>query len=124
MKQWRPWVLLVLMFLAGFAAGGVASRAAVRRFVRNAVHDPNLLRDRVEWRLAGRLRLDAGQRTQAHEILLRTQGQLKELRGEFQPRFLAIMNEAQTNIAALLTAEQRQRFEKFQQENRGWWQPR
>jgi len=55
---------------------------------------------------------------------LRTQSELKELRTEFQPRFMVIMNRAQTEIAADLTPDQRLRFQRFQEENRPWWQPK
>src|SRR5438093_53113 len=124
MKNLRPWILLVLVFVAGFAGGVVVTRAVVRHTIRQALKNPDFLRAKIERRLVFALRLDAGQRVKVHEILANTQGDLKTLRGEFQPRFVAIMTRAQSEIAETLTPEQRKRFEKFQQENKTLWQAR
>src|SRR3974390_1408711 len=124
MKRLKPWLLIFLVFLAGFAGGVVATRVAVRHFVLHVVRDPDFMRERIEHRISTRLRLDASQRAKVHEILLDTQGELKNLRGEFQPRFHSILNGAQSQIAAELTPEQRERFERLQRENRIWWQTR
>lgn len=124
MKRLKPWLLILLVFVAGFASGIVVTRAAVRHFVHRAVQDPDFMRAKVAARLTVNLRLDREQRARVNTILLQTQRDLKDLRQEFQPRFYLILNQAQTNISATLTPAQRQRFEQFQQENRHWWQPR
>jgi len=115
-------MVLALVFVAGFAGGMVTTRIAVRHFVQRVIRDPQVLRDKIERRIALRLRLDPAQRAKAHEVLVETQQQLKDLRGEFEPRFLAVMDRAQSEIAATLTPEQRRRFEQLQAENRHWWQ--
>lgn len=124
MKQIRPWLLLLLVFVAGFTGGIVASRVAIRHFVQRAVRDPDFMRERVERRMVARLRLDPQQQAKVHDVLVGTQSELKELRADVQPRFQTIMNRAQSEIAATLTPEQRQRFERFRQENRFWFQAR
>jgi len=124
MKQLKPWLLIFLVFIAGFAGGIVTTRVAVRRFVLHVVRDPDFMRERIEHRTSTRLSLDPQQRTKLHEILLETQGELKTLRGEFQPRFHSILDQAQSKIATELTPEQRERFERLQRENRIWWQGR
>ena len=120
MKQLKPWLLIALVFLAGFAGGVVATRIAVRHFVLQVVRDPDFMRDRIEHRISVRLHLDAKQRIRVHEILSNTQSELKGLRGEFQPRFHAILNQAQSQIAAELTPAQRERLEGLERENRVW----
>jgi len=124
MKQLKPWLLIALVFLAGFAGGVVATRIAVRHFVLQVVRDPDFMRDRIEHRISAHLRLDPQQRTKVHEILLETQGELKTLRREFQPQFHSILDQAQSKISAELTPPQRERFERLQRENRVWWQAR
>ena len=124
MKRLQPWLLIALVFIAGFASGLVATRVGVRRFVRAAIQDPNFVRDRVERRTVARLDLDPQQRAQLHTILVHTQTDIKALRAEFQPRFLVIMNRAESEISAILNPDQLQRFKRFQEENRHWWQPR
>jgi hypothetical protein len=121
MNKLRPWILLVLVFAAGFAGGVVATRAVVRHTVRQALMNPDFLRVKIERRLAFALRLDPEQRVRVHEILVHTQGDLKTLREDFQPRFRGIVHRAQSEIADVLTPEQQKRFEKFQQENKPFW---
>lgn len=80
------------------------------------------MREQIERRISARLRLDPQQRKKLSEILLGTQGKLKSLRAEFQPRFHSILNQVQSEIAGELTPKQRERFERLQRENRIWWQ--
>ena len=54
-----------------------------------------------------RLRLNAAQRQQVGDILAHAQDQLKDLRQDFAPRFAEIMSNAQSEISATLTPEQR-----------------
>jgi hypothetical protein len=124
MNKLRPWLLLVLVFVAGFAGGVVVTRGVVRHTVRQALGNPDFLRTRLERRLTFALRLDPQQRLKVHEILEHTQADLKTLRSEFQPRFVEVVKRAETQISADLTPEQQRRFEKFQQDNRAWWPAR
>lgn len=124
MKRFQPWLLLILVFLAGLALGVVGTRATVRHFVYQAARDPEVMREMIEKRVSRRLRLDPQQQAKVREILVRKQAELKDLRSEFQPRFLSIMDAGKAEIESALTPEQRQRFEQLQQENRQWWQPR
>ncbi len=124
MKKLKPWLLILLVFGAGFAGGVVVTRGVIRHFVRQAINDPNFMRDKIERRLAARLRLDPGQRAEVHTVLVNTQHDLAGLREEFQPRFLTTMNDGQAKIAAILTPVQLQKFEEFKNENRHLWQPR
>ena len=124
MIKLKAWCLLFLVFFAGFAGGVAVTRGVVRHIVQQAVNNPDRFRDRIEARLASGLRLRPDQRAKVHEIFLHTHEDMKSLRGEFQPRFAAILDRAQSDIAATLTPEQREPFEKFKQENRHLWQTR
>jgi hypothetical protein len=124
MKQLKPWLLILLVFCAGFAGGVVVTRGVIRHAVRQAVGNPDYARDKIERRLAWKLGLDTAQRARVHDILVNTQHDLRSLRAEFQPRFAVIMAGAQTNIAAALSPAQQKRFEEFLGENRQLWQPK
>ena len=82
------------------------------------------MRSLIEKRMAVRLRLDAQQREKMDEILARAQGDLVALKHDFTPRFVAITSNTELEISAMLTPEQRERFEKFRQEHGHLWQPR
>jgi Spy/CpxP family protein refolding chaperone len=91
--------------------------------VREAIENPEKVRGFIERRLDRRLELDGDQRKKLHDILVDAHQQLKDLRLEFRPRFALIISEADTNITAILTPEQRERFEEFKAENPMIWQP-
>jgi hypothetical protein len=49
---------------------------------------------------------------------------LKDLRHQFAPSFQTIMSNTQAEISAVLSPEQRERFNRFREENHPFWQPR
>ena len=52
-----------------------------------------------------------------HEILSDAHAQLRDLRGEYQPQFFAVVSNASRRLSAILTPEQQARFEKLRAEN-------
>ena len=88
-----------------------------------ALANPDRVRNLIERRMTARLKLDSEQRLKVHGILVDSQTQLQALRGEFSPRFLGILTNAEAQVSATLDDEQRTRFEKFREENRQLWLP-
>ena len=118
MKTFKVWLLLTLVFLAGFAGGIVVTRGVVRHLILDTLRDPGIVQLRIERDLTRRLRLDRAQRVQVHEILRGSHERLQKLRQEFQPQLVAVMQDTRTQISAVLTPEQQKQFEEFQIENR------
>ena len=116
MKYLKPIVLLLLVFLAGISVGVVGTRYEIRRSIRQAVRQPELVRLQIERDLTRELALDPTQQAKLDEILVNTQQQVATARQERQPRFRAILAETQKRISEILTPEQRQKFEKIQAE--------
>ena len=123
MKAFKLSLLLALVFLAGVAAGVVGTRVAIRHWVNSAIQRPERVQMLLERNLRWRLRLDARQRVQVHRILTDARGQLRDLRQEYRPQFVAIVTNTEAQISAILTPEQQARFERMQQENRRFLQP-
>ena len=123
MNKFKVWGVVALIFVAGFAAGVGVTGVAARRLVARAAANPDRLRTMIERRMATRLRLDREQRARLDQILIRTQGEVQALRGQFAPPFHHIMSNAQTEISAILTPAQEVRFQQFREENRYLWQP-
>ena len=73
MKKFKPWLVIFLVFCAGFAGGVVVTRGIVRHVIRQAINDPDSMRDKIERRLVVKLRLDHDQPGKVHEILVSTQ---------------------------------------------------
>ena len=122
MKKLKPWLVILLVFVAGFAAGVVVTRAVVRRTVQTALTNPDRVRDLIERRLAARMKLETAQREKVHAALAESQRELRELRQEVAPRFRGILSNTEAQIAVVLTPEQRERFAKFKEENQRLWQ--
>ena len=118
MKTLKPWLVIILVFIAGFVGGVVTTRAVVRHWVGQAIANPDRVRGLIQRRLALRLRLDRQQRQEVNEILTDTQAELRHLRMDFAPRYSEIMSNAQSEISAILTPEQRVRFDRLREENR------
>jgi len=123
MKRLKAVLLLLLVFIAGVGVGVVGTRLAVRHFVRQAIANPDFLRQKIEQDLTHRLGLNADQQAKLREILIQAQKKFKDLRAEYQPRNTAIFTGAQTSLAEILTPEQREKFGKIKAENKELWQP-
>jgi hypothetical protein len=118
MKQFKVWLLLALVFAAGFAGGVVTTRAVAKRLVQRMAANPGQFRARIERDLARQVRLDSNQRAQVQRILRESQERLRAEREKIQPEVLAIMRDTHDRISDLLKPEQRERFEQFLIENR------
>ncbi len=113
MNRLKVWLVISLIFCAGFAAGVLVTKTVTRRIIRTALAHPEFVRERIERSLDRELGLDSRQRAEVHEIMVRSHEQLKDLRRGFQPRVRSLLAETRNAIAAVLTPEQRQRFEKL-----------
>ena len=116
MKYLKPIILLLLVFSAGICVGVVSTRVVIRRSIRQAVRQPELVRLRIERDLTRELDLDPSQQVKLDEILISTQQQVATAKQEHQPRFRAILTDTQKRISDILTPEQREKFEKIQAE--------
>jgi hypothetical protein len=114
----KSWLVIALVFVVGFAAGVVATRGVVRNFVQQTVNNPDHVRELIERRLTRRLDLDASQQEKVHTILIESQGEMRTLRGEFRPRFMTIVTNTEERVSAVLTDEQRVRYDEVRAEAR------
>ena len=115
-STWQVRVAALLIFVVGFAAGALALNA-YKRWGRTGAQQGGR-QDRFE-QMLNRLNLSAHQKTQVHEILSDTRGQLQNLRKESEPRFTEIRRQADERLQKVLTAEQWQQFQKERSELRG-----
>jgi Spy/CpxP family protein refolding chaperone len=114
-------LLLVIVFIAGGVAGALVDRA-------NPMKDRRPLRDRIEKRLDGpgepggpgefpgffrNLDLTDTQREQMRAIFEKHRPTIDSLMNESMPKIRALRDSADAEISALLTPEQREKFEKL-----------
>ena len=122
MKTFKVAGLVILIFVAGFAGGVVATHIFVRNKVQYNVAHPNYARTNIEFsfqvRLNRRLDLNPRQREEVQKILKDTREKMRDVREEFQPKMNTISLEARTNIYSVLKPDQQDRFAEFLEENR------
>ncbi len=112
----KPWLLLAVVFLAGVIFGVASTRAVVRKFVDQAINQPDLVRGKLERDVARDLKLRPDQRVKVRETLERAQQEIAALRKEFQPRLGQIIQRAAADIRAVLDDVQRKKFDKLLRE--------
>lgn len=114
-SKWQVRGAALLIFVIGFAAGALALNA-YKRLGRSGADEGRQARFE---RMLERLNLNADQKTQVHQILSDTRGQLQNLRKESEPRFEEIRRQADERLQKVLTPEQWQQFQKERSELRG-----
>jgi len=122
MKTFKVIGVLVLIFIAGFSGGVVATRVIVRQMVREARQHPeatsSMIRTNVERNLILTLRLTPEQQKQVREILKQSRDRRRPIVEQYQPQIDAITIETRSNILVTLRPGQQQRFKQFLSENR------
>jgi hypothetical protein len=113
MKTLKLIALLALVFVAGTVAGVVGTRIMVRHLMREAILHPEQVQMIIERSLNRQLQLDNEQQVQLHQILLDAHGQLRDLRLQYRPQMVTIISNANHQITAILTLDQRQKFDEL-----------
>jgi Spy/CpxP family protein refolding chaperone len=114
----RGWfvLFLVVVFGLGAAAGVVADRYGA--FARARPFGPGMSRGgpprsaQIAERMSRELELSASQRAQLEEIFRRNGDRLEQFRRETGARFDALRRQMDSEISAILTPEQRTKFEE------------
>ena len=114
MKQKRPIFGVVMVFLLGILCGSLATH-----LLYSCRYD-SLMRGRGEAheemvvnRLERKLDLDERQLPQVRAIVHETHEGITALRRQTRPQMEALFESARTRISALLTPEQREKFERM-----------
>ena len=108
-SKWQVRVAALIIFVLGFSAGALAFNA-YQKWSRSERNGGRPARFEA---MLDRLQLSGEQKTQVHQILDETRGQLQALRKESEPRFDAIRQQADERLQKVLSPEQ---WKQFQQE--------
>ncbi|HYR75069.1 MAG TPA: periplasmic heavy metal sensor [Pyrinomonadaceae bacterium] len=112
-NRWQVRIAAVIIFLLGFAAGGLALNA-YRGWARGRAATPE---DRFE-QLSKRLELNSEQKTKVQQILGDTREQLRAVRKDSEPRVNDIRQQTDQRLQQVLTPDQWQRFQQMRNEMR------
>ena len=114
-SKWQVRIAALVIFLLGFAAGGLALNA-YKRWDRNR---SEVTRRSGFESMLDSLQLTADQKTQVHQILGDTRQQLQALRKESEPRFAEIRHQADEKLQKVLSPEQWTKFQQERDKGRG-----
>jgi len=129
-KRW----IVVLAFCGVFVAGSVVGGLVVRRSAptptspaqhRGApppAHDLDRFTPSIMRRYTARLELDDAQRDQLQHIVVKAEGELRELRNRSFQETIAIGDRMNAQVALLLRPDQHERFEKLKEAVRNYWE--
>lgn len=117
-NKWQVRLVVLGVFLLGFAAGALALNT-YESWARHRFGGRDGRRGQHFERMIERLNLSAEQKEQVHQIFADTQGQLRALRKESEPRFEEIRRQTDERIQKVLTPEQWQQFQQMKGEARG-----
>lgn len=108
--------LLLVLFLLGIALGALGTYLASGRIWGTHAageRTPVQKRARVLERLTQELNLTADQRKQLEGILADTQAKYDAIHQQMMPQFDQVRHQSREQIRAILTPEQRPKFEEF-----------
>ncbi len=122
MKNWKPIVGACSIFLLGMIAGGLITAKAIQTRIRNVMKGgPDAMEALVVDRMSSVLGLDAAQKEKLRVIAQDSHGKLKQLRKQVDPQAQEVLARTEADIRAILTPEQKEKFEKMVAERRNAW---
>ena len=114
MKKWKAVTGVILVFLLGAAAGAFADRMVCWHRVESIISGgPAARRAFIVEKLSCELKLNAGQKARLAEITKETHMQIKAVKTQIQPQVDAIISASADKVRAMLTPEQRVKFDEF-----------
>lgn len=114
-NKWQVRLAAIVIFLLGFAAGALTLNA-YKRWSRSGVEASR--QDRFE-QMLDTLQLNADQKSQVHQILDDTRGQLQALKKESEPRVNEIRQQTDERLQKVLTPDQWKQFQQERDKLRG-----
>ncbi len=109
-RRWLRIFSLSLIFLSGSVVGAVSGGFWMRNRMISMIQHPEKVPDRVLPRLRSGLSLSDVQARTVEEIVRRRHAQMESLRAETYPKQLAEFKAMQSEVAEVLTPEQRSKW--------------
>jgi hypothetical protein len=122
-RRWLRPLLWLVIFASGFAVGTGVTLIGVRNAALFAIHHPQEMPARVAQRLRRPLGLSAAQVQQVEQILVDRQQALQKIRAATQPQVEAELDLAEQQIAEVLNAPQRDKWQRLFHKLRSTWIP-
>lgn len=118
MKRWQALVALAGLFVVGVVAGALGAHLYYARALDRPPAPPPFFAGRIGPRLERHLDLTPEQRVELRQVLEETRREAEAMRREMGPRMREVMEHNEQRIRALLTPEQRDRFDELRRRQR------
>jgi Spy/CpxP family protein refolding chaperone len=126
MNNTKSILAVLLVFIFGVASGALVThvihQARFESFFTKGVHPPR--EDIIVQRLTSKLDLDRQQQDKVRAIIHETQLSMQQIRRQSRPQIEGVLAEGQQRISALLTPQQREKYEKIIEERKQRWHDR
>ena len=109
-RRWPRFVLMGLIFLSGGVVGAVVSRIVTQKMILAMLKHPERVPDRILPRLNSSLQLTTEQSQLVDEIVRRRHRSMESIRAKSYPETLAEFKAMRSEIANILTVEQRKHW--------------
>lgn len=123
----RPWVMITLLvlfaFAGGFVAGGSTAFLTLAGKLKHSIHHPDEFPTAAARVMKVRLSLSDVQQAEVENVMRRHQQKLLAIYRRTQPEFVGELNQMETEIAAILTPQQGERFRQHMAGLREDWLP-
>ncbi len=121
-RLWGRGALIgAVILLCGMVIGGGLTSFVVWRRVQNSVMNPRVMPARIVDHMRGPLDLTDEQAQQLHEIFTRHHSRFEELRKEMEPLVEEELEAIRTEVAAVLTPEQLEKWNRrFDRMRKRW----
>jgi len=122
-RRWLNWLLWLIVFGSGFAAGVGVTLLGVRRGLLESIHHPEAMPGKVAQRLRRPLQLSDDQLRSIEQIIAKRQQVLLRIRVRVQPEVEAELDAIRREIGQVLDDQQRSKWEHLFDHLRRTWLP-
>lgn len=123
----RPWMMITLLallaFVGGFVAGGSTTFLTLAGKLKHSIRHPDEFPAAAASVMKTRLSLSDIQQAEVEKVMRRHQEKLLAIYRRTQPEFIGELNQMETEIAAILTPQQGERFRQHMSSLREDWLP-
>ena len=123
MKRLRGFLGVFLIFFFGVIVGAAFTGGAIWKEMHDVIEGgPDAVVAKIADRLGKELKLDDAQKRMLDQIVTETRIELRVIRAEDQPRVTAALAAAEQKVRAVLSPEQRKKFDVIVGNSREKWE--
>ena len=123
MKRLRGFLGVFLIFFFGVIVGAAFTGGAIWKEMHDVIEGgPDAVVAKIGDRLRKELKLDDAQKRMLDQIVTETRIELRVIRAEDQPRVAAALAAAEQKVRAVLSPEQRKKFDVIVGNSREKWE--